>query len=154
MGEENLPLEERFVRWQSQAMRQLSVAINLFVGFAVAGLGFAVSFLRDLSFAPTRCYAVIYLLSLVLFGIAVLLGAGATVTRLLDFRSTARRVRLRQIDPTSSELVGVTLETGRLGKATWRLFWFLSATFLLAVVALSISLFSVYGSHFLQRAGL
>lgn len=149
-----MSLSQRFVRWQAQTIAQLSFAINLFAGLAVAALGFGVSFLREQSFTPDRCYAVAYLGSLVLLGASVLCGVAATVTRLLDFRATAKTVRLRQKDATSTDIAVAGDEAKGLGKATWRLFWALLATFLLGIAGLTVALFHVYGSAFLQRTGL
>jgi hypothetical protein len=146
-------LNQRFVRWQSQAAAQLSFAINLFAALSVAALSFSVLYLREASFTPTRCYAVLYLASVALLAVSVLCAIAATVTRLLDFRATAQKVRLRQTNATSTELAVAGDHAKGLGKATWRLFWALLATFLLGIAALTISLFSVYGSLFLQRSG-
>jgi len=152
-GRNAVSLNQRFVRWQTQTIAQLSFAINLFAGLSVAALGFGVSFLREMSFSPSRCYAVLYLASLAFLGVSVLCGIGATVTRLLDFRATTRTVRLRQTDPKSEEIAVVGDEAKGLGKATWRLFWALLGAFLIGIAGLTISLISVYGSTFLQRSG-
>lgn len=149
-----MSLDRRFIRWQTQTIAQLSFAINLFAGLSVAALGFGVSFLREQSFSPNRCYAVAYLASLALLGISTLCGIAATVTRLLDFRATARTVRLRQTDASTAGIAFAGDEAKVLGKATWRLFWALLVTFLLGVSALTLALFSVYGSGFLHRTGL
>jgi hypothetical protein len=67
-----MSLDQRFTRWQTQTIVQLSFAINLFVGLSVATLGFGVSLLRQQSFSPTSCYAMLYLVSLALLGVSVL----------------------------------------------------------------------------------
>ncbi len=149
-----MSLDERFVRWQKQAVKQLSTAINLFSGLSVAALGFSVVFIRENSFTPSKCYAVLYLLSIALFGVSTVCGAAASITRLLDLRATARRVRLRKTDPASPEIDYAGDEAKGLGKATWRLFWWAIGTFFCGVWALAISLFSVFGAAFLQKVGL
>ena len=149
-----MALADRFVRWQGQAIAQLSFAINLFLGFAVTALAFTLSFLRESSFTPSRCYAFLYLLSLVLLSAAALCGIGAVVTRLLDFRATANKVRLRQQYPISAEIAVLGDYATGLGKATWRLFWFMLGGFTLGIACFAISFFSVYGERVLRAAGL
>ncbi|NJL20985.1 MAG: hypothetical protein HC895_09435 [Leptolyngbyaceae cyanobacterium SM1_3_5] len=70
--------------------------INLFTGYAVAALGFSVSLLKEASFTPKNLYAYLYLASIFLFGISILLGSVATVTRLLDFQATAQKIKHRR----------------------------------------------------------
>jgi hypothetical protein len=43
---------QRFVRWQVILREQLSYAINLFLAFSVATLGYSLNLLRDQAFAP------------------------------------------------------------------------------------------------------
>lgn len=148
-----MSLDERYARWRLQTIAQLSFAINLFAGLSVAGLGFAVAYLREPLFTPTPCYAVLYLASLSSLGISALCAVAATVTRLLDFRATARKVRLRQTNANPDYIAAAGDPTMGLGKATWRLFWILLATFVLGIAGVTVSLFSVYGSTFLQRSG-
>ncbi len=149
-----MALEERFVRWQGLSIAQLSFAINLFVGFTVAVLAFSLSLLRELSFAPSRNYAIMYLLSLLLLSAGALCGIGAVVTRLLDFRATTQKIRLQQKVPVSEDVAVIGDYTKGMGKATWRLFWLLLAGFTLGTAFFSLSFFSVYGERMLRTAGL
>lgn len=149
-----MPLDQRFIRWQSQTIAQLTFAINLFAGLSVAAFGVGVSLMREPSFSPSPCYALVYLGSLAFLGISTLTGVAATLTRLLDFRATARTVRLRQKVGTPTDVAFAGDEAKALGKATWRFFWALLLTFLLGIGGLTIVLFSVYGSEFLERTGL
>jgi hypothetical protein len=148
-----MTLDDRVIRWQKQSIKQLSAAINLFSAMALAALGFSVVFLKEESFRPSTAYAAMYMSSIVCLGLAVILSTAATVTRLLDFRGTAEKVRLGKSNPTSPQIVLVGDKTKGLGRATWRLFWGLVAAFALGVTALVLSLFSVYGAAFLQRTG-
>ncbi len=148
-----MAVNQRFVRWQTQTITQLSFAINLFAGLSVATLGFGVSFLREASFSPTRGYAIVYLIAIALLCVSVFFGIAATVTRLLDFRATAHKVRLYRTEPTSDEIAAVGDEATGLGKATWRFFWGLLSTFLVGTAGVIVSLFSVYGAGFLRRTG-
>src|ERR1043165_7997960 len=84
---------ERFVRWQGNTLAQFSAALSLLSGLPIAGVGFLFSLLRDAKFAPTGCYAALFLLALASFFVAFAAGVAVLITRLLDFRLTARKVR-------------------------------------------------------------
>src|SRR5437588_7737060 len=84
---------DRFVRWQGNTIAQFSAALSVLSGLAVAGLGFLFSLLRDEKFAPIGFYAALFLLALTAFFIAAAAGMAAVITRLLDFRLTARKIR-------------------------------------------------------------
>src|SRR3990172_8504257 len=139
--------ETRYVRWQGLAIAQLSFAINLFLGLSVGSLGFVVSLLREGTFTPSPCYTVVFLSASVLLCFATVCGVGAVVTRLLDFRLTAGKIRRTQTGGYSETTVEVYSDTEALGNATWRLFWSLAGCFSLGVAGLVVSVFSVYGGR-------
>lgn len=110
-------------------MAQLSAALSLFSGLAVAGLGFLFSLLRDKDFIPAGWYAVIFLIALVAFFVAAASGIAAMITRLIDFRFTAQKVRNNFVEEPLT-LFGT--DASGYGKATWRLFWTLVISFSVA----------------------
>lgn len=138
-------VEDRYVRWQGLAIGQLSFAINLLLGLSVGSLGFAVALVRDSDFVPSKCYAIVFLVASGLLGIAVACGIGAVVTRLLDFRFTAKKVRKAK----TGDVAGLYSDVKALGNATWRLFYVLVGCFFLGIAGLVISVFSVYGGRFI-----
>ena len=70
-------------------MAQLSFAINIFLSFAIASLGYAI----HLKLEQTVSDTIQVDLPLVLFSASAILGCLATITRLLDYRYTARKIR-------------------------------------------------------------
>ena len=81
--------QERYVRWQDYRITQLSFAINLFLGFAVASLGYVINIKLE-----QKAHAGIPLESVIIwFGVSALFGCIATLSRLLDFRYTARKIK-------------------------------------------------------------
>lgn len=132
---------ERFVRWQSRTMEQLSSALSLLSGLSVAGLGFLFSMLREQDFLPTGFYAMLFIFAILAFFVASAIGIAAVITRLLDFRLTAQKVRR---DGLEEPLCFFGTDASGYGKATWRLFWALVISFSLAVVSASIVVSSVY----------
>lgn len=80
--------EGSFVRWQSITITQLGYAVNLFLTFATASLGFALSLVKDSGFQPGcwgRCF---FDFSLLAFAVSILLGSLCVLNRLKDFRLT------------------------------------------------------------------
>lgn len=81
--------QERYVRWQDYRITQLSFAINLFLGFAVASLAYAINL--KLESKPHSSIP----LELVIIWWAASAGFGclATMSKLLDYRHTARKIK-------------------------------------------------------------
>ena len=142
---------ERFVRWQGHTMAQMSVVLALLGTLSVGGLGLCFSLLQQASFKPSGGYAAAFLLALLALFIAALSSIAATVTRLLDFRLTARKVRLGEQD---EPLTYFGTDATGYGKATWRLFWCTAISLCSAVLLLSIAVAKVYLGGMISAAGL
>lgn len=103
---------ERYVRWQNYRINQLTFSINLFLGFAVASLAYAINIKLNAqpgSLSP-ELFCPIYWWSA-----SAVLGTIASLSRLLDFRYTARKIK------DSSECDKKTAKL--FGKVTWGAFW-------------------------------
>ncbi len=101
---------ERYIRWTDYRVNQLSYSINLFLGFAVASLAYVINL--KLEHKLGICAVDV---SLIMFGISAFFGCLATVTKLLDYRYTARKIK----DGGSlNELIA-----GHIGAFTWAFFW-------------------------------
>lgn len=99
------------------------------------------SLLRDANFAPTGCYRAAFVASLTAFFVASSAGAAAVVTRLLDFRLTAKKVRKGE---TEEPLTIFGTDASGYGRATWRLFWTLVVSFSAAVLLASLVIVRVH----------
>jgi len=134
---------ESFIRWQAITIGQLSYAINLILGFSVAGLGFGVSLLLKDTFNPISWQKYTFVLSLVSLLASFALGVWCTVNRLRDFRATMRITRKRDKEECETEVQALRLLTDKLGKKTWGIFWWQIGTFsagiLFMVIAVAFS---------------
>lgn len=81
--------QERYVRWQNYRITQTSFVINLFLGFAVASLAYAIS----LKFEGKPHGNVPIEPTILLWAVSGAAGALATMSRLLDYRHTARKIK-------------------------------------------------------------
>src|SRR3989344_1899197 len=96
--------DKSFVRWQGITISQLSYAVNLILGLAVAALGFVITLLLNKEFIPVswmKCTFSVALLSLLA---SIGLGIWCVVNRLRDFRATKEVARKREKGATDSEL--------------------------------------------------
>ncbi len=144
MTEENTPDEkqsvqqEKFVRWQGITIRQLSYAINLFLTFALASIGFILHLLISATVDLTACQLYLNRLALIFLIISGVLGIFCTINRLKDFRDTARIANPRT---KGHEKCEARLYAKGLGKNTWRLFWSQVIAFIIGIVPLIATVF-------------
>ncbi len=103
--------KERYVRWQNYRVTQLSFSINLFLGFAVASLAFAINAKLEGKLPG------IMAIETVIYWWAASAGLGciATLSKLLDYRHTARKIR----DGGAFN----TFMAKYCGPVTWGCFW-------------------------------
>jgi len=127
-------------RWQGLAIAQFSVAIALISGLAVAGLGAGLSLLQSDKFILIGWWRCAFAVSQLFFVIAAFLSCTAVITRLLDFRLTARTIRKKQRPDYAMSLKIFGCDSDGYGRATWRLFWsgFLALTLGAALLIVSI----------------
>lgn len=103
---------------------QFSVAIALLSGLSVSALGAGLALLQNENFARPGSYQLALLISLLLFAFVIGLCLMATISRTLDFRMTARKVRKR------NDLTMFCLNHVQLGRISWFLFWVATLMFL------------------------
>lgn len=114
----------RFVRWQGLAITQLTVAVALLYGLSIGGLGAGLALLSDDKFVLSGVWKKLFGFSLLLFVIASLLSCAVVITRLLDFRLTARKVRQKNDNSLEGKPLSLFwCDCDGYGRATWRLFW-------------------------------
>lgn len=103
--------QERYVRWQDYRITHLSFAINLFLGFAVASLAYAINLKLE-----NKPHGSLPLETTILWWAAsAAFGCIATMSKLLDYRYTARKIK----DGGSFN----TFMAMYCGPVTWGSFW-------------------------------
>jgi len=138
---------ERYIRWQGYTIAQLTFALNLFLGLSLASLAFAFSLVRDKDFLLVGCSKILFQISLISLCLSTLVGCFAVVSRLLDFRFTAKKIRSDESsDVESSSIHKYSYKI--LGSLTWRLFWLQVLTLAIGLFGLISSVFFGYSSHF------
>lgn len=141
--------DDRYIRWQGLAIAQLTVAVALVSGLSVSSLAVAFTLLQNSDFTPCGISLLMFVASFPLLLIAALSSFVAVVSRTLDFRLTARKVR-KDRDPSYSRPLKIfRLDKDEYGKVTWFLFWISCAAFLLGVTSLFVSIGATYASRLL-----
>jgi hypothetical protein len=133
----------RGTRWQQIAIDQLGYALNLILTFTIAALGYCFVLLKDKDFTPGSSAKCTLLLSLSAFAVSAICAMVCVVTRLLDFRGSARRARTRRARKGPNAPERQTLRI--LGRITWVCFWVQVSTFALGAAALAATLLLTYG---------
>lgn len=140
--------ETSFVHWQSVTIEQLTHGINLILGLSTAGLGFEISLLLKNEFNPISWQKPFFLISLLLFLFSICFGILCVINRLRDFRATKNAARLREKGAASSEVKKHRDIYERLGKRTWKLFWFQIVTFGLGILLVVVAIGGVVWKKF------
>jgi hypothetical protein len=150
------PSRESFARWQNVTITQLGYAINLFLMFATASLGFLLDLIKnEKSSAGWLGKTSFFSAALSLIG-SILVGVCCSLNRLRDFRTTMHIAHERQgwtEAGLSEEEVNAVLSPSRkdakkLGDKTWNLFNWQIRTFVAGILLL------VFGFSVLYHAKL
>lgn len=141
----NATPNERYNRWQGLTIAQLSVAVALLSALSVAGLSTGLSLMQNNEFMACLQARMSFLASQVLFLICATLSLLSVITRTLDFRLTARKVRKDRRPTYDGALTVWRISSKQYGNLTWFLFWLGVIAFIGAGVLLVFSVGSVYG---------
>jgi uncharacterized membrane protein len=102
---------------------------------------------RDDSFRIAGWYKFIFLGSFVALAISIVVGCAAVVSRVFDFRYTARKIRADEKADPNDESGVYNHRTKILGHLTQR-FWWQLITLAVGLTALTVTLFSKYSEKF------
>lgn len=138
--------DDRYIRWQGLAIAQLSVAVALISGLSVSSLALGFSLLQNKEFVPCGTFKIMFAWSFPLLLFAALFSCIAVVSRLLDFRLTARKVRKDKNPDCSRPLKIFWLGPDAYGRITWALFWLGCIAFLTGAVLLFASIGATYAN--------
>ena len=111
--------DERYVRWHGLGIAQMTVAIALVSGLSVAGLGAGLSLMQSEKFVLCQPFKWLFAGSLLALLLAAFAASAAVVSRLLDFRLTARQMRQRQQPGYVKHTKMFFLNSDAYGRITW-----------------------------------
>ncbi len=129
---------ESFIRWQGITIAQLTVAINIILGFSGASLVFAANLLIKDDFQVVGWAGATFLISFFTLLLSMGFGVWCVITHLLDFRVTTQAAKLREAKAPAADIKSLRARYRRLDKRAWRLFWWQIATFFAGFVLMII----------------
>lgn len=134
----------RYNRWQGLAMTQFSVSIALVSGLSVSGIGVALSQRNQAAVLESHNHIrLMLLLAVIAFLCAIILSLSATISRTLDFRLTARKIRSESDENYSKPLMLFRCDSDDFGGMSWKFFWGSVICFALGTLFLSLYLGSL-----------
>ena len=136
-------------RWQGLAISQLSVAVALISGLSVSALAVGLSLLQNENFIQLCASKSLFALSFPLLILATVFSCMVVISRLLDFRLTARKVRKDQNPDYSRPLTIFWLGKDAYGRSTWFLFWLACLLFIVGIGAMFFSIWGAYAGTYL-----
>lgn len=85
-------IKKRYVRWQEYRINHFTFTNNIFLTFSVAAIGFWIKLITDKDFLLIDANKDYFGITLIFICISAAAGSCAVVTRLIDFRYTARLI--------------------------------------------------------------
>ncbi len=129
---------DRFQRWQKVTIDQFSYTINLMLTFTIAAIGYWFVLLSDVNFVPSPTGRCAMILSLMALTLSATCGLSCSISRLQDFRATARRAGGRDDAPSKNEV-------DELGRMSWALFYCQVPAFGMGIAALGVAVLLTFG---------
>jgi len=96
---------ERFIRWQGILREHVTFINNLLMTIAIAVVGYLISLLNEVTFNPIDNKKILFTTGLTLTFISICLGLATTISRLLDFKATLKKIKIELEKKSSDELV-------------------------------------------------
>lgn len=129
----------RYNRWQGLAINQLSVSIALISGLSLSGLGACLSLLQSDKFQLADNIKPYFLAAFISFLISIISGCCAVISRSIDFRLTARKIRNETHQARKRITTLFWLNAEQYGKFSWFIFWISCLALLIGCTTISIS---------------
>lgn len=136
---------DSFIRWQDISIRQLGFTTNLVLSLNIAVLGFMISKIIDPQFILPCNGKALYTIGLFILSFCLIPGLVINITRLYDYRLTAKIARKRKTGP-DSKLNELRKTTKNLGKATWLLLLTQLSLFGLGLISVFLCFLIIYSN--------
>lgn len=135
---------ERFIRWQAILRDQLTFLNSLLLTISIGIIGFVFSSLTNIDFNPIYCQKLFLTIGLVLIFLSIVLGLSASFSRLIDYRTTTKKIK-NEIDGEGKVVLEELKRLMKLyGKTTWFLFYSQVVFVTLGIINLMISFILIY----------
>lgn len=134
----------RFVRWQTVLRDQLTFLNSLLLTISTGIVGFIISLLANPEFSLICCQKIFFTSGFILTFISILMGLLTAFNRLLDFRTTVKKIKNEIAGSTQQDLVELKNSMDIYGKATWFFFYLQLISIGLGIMHLMIAFCWIY----------
>lgn len=135
-----------YIRWQNYSVNQLGFTSNLLFTLNIAIIGFLINKIIDDAFILSCSEKAIFTPGFLILFLSLVLGLALNITRLYDFRLTARIARKREGNKNDHGLTKLRECTKNLGNATWTIFIIQLIGFFVGFVLIFLSFISRYST--------
>ena len=112
-------IKQRYVRWQEYRINHFTFTNNIFLTFAVAAIGFWIKLIIDDDFLLIEANKKYFGRSLFFLCISAATGSCSIITRLIDFRYTAKLVRQQSKEEDEAKIENLRIVTKEAGFWSW-----------------------------------
>lgn len=144
MDEDDSLLDARYIRWQGLSIAQFTVAIGLLSAWSAGAVVYGISVLRGPDLTHHAYFRGWLMGSIVVLLLSSALSFLAVVSRTLDFKLTARKVRKTVLEKRGRQYAGplvfLWLSSDDYGRITWFLFTGSALLFAAGILILSIAI--------------
>lgn len=135
---------ERFIRWQAVLRNQLTFLNSLLLTISIGIIGFIISLLNNSGFNLICCQKILFTFGLILVFISILMGLSTAFSRLLDFRTTVKKIRKETKGSSKFDLENLKDIMDLYRKTTWFFFYSQVITLGLGIIILMIAFLGIY----------
>lgn len=119
MGNGKIGSDERFVRWQAVLANHVSFVNNLFLTISIAIVSVLISMLGESEFKPICASKLFFTAGLFTIFISTVFGFFVTISRLVDFRKTVKKIKSEKTGSSQEVLDEQKQQMKLYGKITW-----------------------------------
>ncbi len=144
MGDGKIGSDERFVRWQAILANHVSFVNNLFLTISIAIVGSLISVLGESEFEPICVSKLFFTAGLFTIFVSTVFGFAVTISRLVDFRKTVKKIKSEANGSSKTELHEQKEQMKLYGKITWCSLYIQIGTMILGSLLLAAAFISIY----------
>ena len=135
---------DSYIRWQSISIKQLGFTTNLIFTITVVLIGFSFTTVINPNFVLTCGEKSFFTTGFIILILCFISGIVINLTRLFDYRLTARTARKREKNQDNNEIQELRARTKNLSKASWIIFYIQLISFGLGSLLIIFSLIHHY----------
>ena len=144
MTQPNKSNRKSSIRWQGRTIEQFGYASNLILGLAIAGIGYETTLILNKEIERTCWQESLLVISLLALSLSACVALWCVITRLRNFRLTAKIARKRENGESGIELQALRDKSTNFGDFTWTLLWWQIWSFAIGIISLFVVKYALF----------